>query len=151
MTTSQTTGLSEPVGTAKISIGTLGYIRTRHRQRQYDVVIKEFKKSGLTQKDLGMRLGKAPEVISRLLARPQNWESDTFCDLLFAISGAVAAYRAEFPLSKRVQEIPAEQIKPESSPVSLRPEASLGTHASAANAFIEEFKRQAVTPILEAA
>jgi transcriptional regulator with XRE-family HTH domain len=90
MSTSQTTGLSEPVGTDKISIGTLGYVRARHRQRQYDLVIREFKKSGLTQADLARRLGKSPEVISRLLARPSNWEADTFADLLFATSGAVA-------------------------------------------------------------
>jgi hypothetical protein len=66
-------------------------------------VIRELKQSGITQADLGRRLGKAPEVISRLLARPQNWESDTFCDLLFAISGAVASYRADHPLNRQSQ------------------------------------------------
>jgi hypothetical protein len=84
----------------KISIGTLGYIRARNRQRQYDLVIKEFKRSGITQADLGRRLGKSPEVISRLLARPTNWEADTFADLLFGISGAVAQYQAERPLQR---------------------------------------------------
>lgn len=103
MTTSQTTGLSEPVGSTKISIGTLGYIRARNRQRQYDLVIREFKRSGITQADLGRRLGKPPEVISRLLARPGNWESDTFADLLFGISGAVASYQAGHPLSRQSQ------------------------------------------------
>ena len=41
--------------------------------------------------------GKSPEIISRLLARPANWEADTFSDLLFAISGAVAIFRTERP------------------------------------------------------
>jgi hypothetical protein len=101
MSTSQTTGLHEPVGTDKISVGTLGYLRARNRQRQYDVVIKELRQSGINQADLARRLGKAPEVISRLLARPGNWESDTFTDLLFGISGAVASYTATHPFSVR--------------------------------------------------
>jgi hypothetical protein len=99
MSTSQTSGLSEPTGSAKISSGVLGYIRSRYRQRQYDLVIREFKKSGISQADLARRLDKSPEVISRLLARPGNWESDTFSDLLFAISGAVASLRADHPLA----------------------------------------------------
>lgn len=98
MSTSQTTGLSEPVGADKISVGTLGYICARNRQRQYNLVIKEFKRSGITQADLGRRLCKSPEVISRLLARPANWEADTFAELLFGISGAVAEYQADHPL-----------------------------------------------------
>jgi hypothetical protein len=102
MSTSQTIGLSEPVGAAKIPAGTLGYICARNRQRQYDLVIGEFKKSGLTQAELARRLGKSPEVISRLLARPGNWESNTFSELLFAISGAVPAYRVDYPLSHRL-------------------------------------------------
>jgi hypothetical protein len=100
MSTSQTIGLSEPVGTDKISQGTLGYICTRNRQRQYDLVIREFKKSNLTQAGLGRRLGKSAEVISRLLARPGNWEADTFAELMFGISGAVPNYRADYPLRR---------------------------------------------------
>ncbi|MGA2312862.1 MAG: hypothetical protein ABSF87_10920 [Xanthobacteraceae bacterium] len=141
MSTSQTTGLSEPVGSEKISVGTLGYIRARHRQRQYDVVIRELKKSGIIQADLARRLDKAPEVVSRLLARPGNWESDTFSDLLFAISGAVASVHAEHPLSQRVEEFPAEQIKPESAPIRSKSAFALGTEAN--NAIIDEWKKQA--------
>jgi hypothetical protein len=84
MSTSQTTVLCKPEGSNKISIGTLGYIRARNRLRAYNLVIREFKKSGLTQADLARRLGKAPEIVSRLLSRPRNWELDTFSDLLFA-------------------------------------------------------------------
>lgn len=143
MSTSQTTGLSEPIGADKISVGTLGYIRARHRQRAYDLVIKEFKKSGITQADLARRLGKSPEVISRLLARPTNWEADTFSDLLFAISGAIASYRAEYPLSQRIQEIPAEQIKPVSAPILSKSAFAPVTLAN--NAFVDEWKKQAFT------
>jgi hypothetical protein len=99
MSTSQTTGLSKPTGSTKISLGTLGYICARNRQRAYDLVIKEFKKSGLTQADLARRLDKGAEVISRLLSRPRNWELDTFSELLFAISGAVVTYSLAYPLA----------------------------------------------------
>ena len=102
MSISQTFKLSEPTGVDKISEGTLGYICMRNRQRQYDLVIREFKISGLTQADLARRLGKSPEVINRLLARPGNWEADTFGELMFAISGAVPAYRATYPLRAEI-------------------------------------------------
>jgi len=97
MPTSQTTGLSEPSGSDKVSLGTLGYIRTLNRHRQYDVVIKDFKQSGLSKADLAKRMGRAPEVVGRLLARPGNWEADTYADLLFCISGGVAKYQVEHP------------------------------------------------------
>lgn len=100
MSTLQSAGPSEPADATKISLGTLGYIRGRHRQRQYDLVIREFKQSGISQRELADRLGKPPEVISRWLARPQNWEADTFSDLLFATSGAIAAYRADHPFRR---------------------------------------------------
>jgi hypothetical protein len=61
------------------------------------LVIKEFKNSKITQKQLADRLAKGQDVISRLLARPQNWEADTFAELMFGISGAVPSYRAEHP------------------------------------------------------
>jgi hypothetical protein len=99
MTISRTTGLSEPSGVDKISAGTLGYISARHRQRQYDLVVREFRRSGISQSALARRLGKSPEVISRLLARPGNWESDTFSELVFGISGGIASYRIDYPLA----------------------------------------------------
>jgi hypothetical protein len=100
-TSQQTPGLLKPAGTNKISTGTLGYIRARHRQRAYDLLVKEFKKSGITQADLARRLDKPREVISRLLARPGNWESDTFSDMIFAISGAIVSFGADYPLTEQ--------------------------------------------------
>ena len=99
MSTSQTTSLSEPKGTDKISIGTFGYINARNRQRAYNLVIGELRKSGLKQNELAKRLGKGEDVISRLLRRPRNWELDTFSELMFAISGAVVTYSAAYPLA----------------------------------------------------
>jgi hypothetical protein len=101
MTISQTTiGLSRPTTDEKISLGTLGYINARNRQRAYDVVIGEFQHSGISQATLASRLGKPPEMISRWLSRPQNWESDTFSSLLFGISGAIPRYTLDYPLGK---------------------------------------------------
>jgi hypothetical protein len=102
MSTSQTTtGLSRPTTDEKISLGTMGYINARNRQRAYDIVIGEFKHSGISQAALASRLGKPPEVVSRWLSRPQNWESDTFSSLLFGISGAIPRYTLEHPLGKQ--------------------------------------------------
>src|SRR5262245_17194099 len=97
MSTSQTTSLAEPIGTNKIGIGTLAYVRTRNQHRAYDLVIRELKKSGITQADLARRLDKGQDAISRLLSRPRNWEMDTFSDLLFAISGALPKFDTEHP------------------------------------------------------
>jgi hypothetical protein len=72
MGTLVSSGLSKPEGDTKISAGTLAYINTRTLLRAYTLVIKELKRSGITQAELARRLGKAPEIISRLLSRPTN-------------------------------------------------------------------------------
>jgi hypothetical protein len=110
MSTSVTTGLSEPIGSEKISIGTLGYVRTRNKQRLYDLVIREFKKSGLRNIDLANRLDKAPEVVHRLLSRPQNWEADTLSDLLFAICGGMLKVSIDRPFAPAVDVAPSTAI-----------------------------------------
>jgi len=101
MSTSQTTTeLFRPTADKKISLGTFAYINARNRQRAYDIVIKEFETSGITQATLANRMGKSPEVVCRLLSRPQNWESDTFSSLLFAISGGVPKYEMTYPFGR---------------------------------------------------
>src|SRR3954453_18486799 len=117
MSTSQTTALFDPTSTEKISLGTLGYVRARSRQGAYNLVIREFKKSGITQADLARRIGKAAEVVSRLLGRPSNWELDTFTDLMFGICGAVPKYDGQSPVAqtKISSPIPAK-IDPELPP-----------------------------------
>jgi hypothetical protein len=97
------TGLPRPTADEKISLGTFGYINARNRQRAYDIVIKELKKSGLTQAALASRMGKSADVVCRLLSRPQNWESDTFSSLLFAISGAIPKYGVTYHHPHRCQ------------------------------------------------
>jgi hypothetical protein len=91
--------LSNPTGSDRVPVGTLGYFQARNKRRAYSLVMKEFKKSGLSQADLARRLGKGPDVVCRLLAAPGNWTLDTVSDLLFAISGSVPAFSVEYPLS----------------------------------------------------
>jgi hypothetical protein len=114
-TSAKTPWLSKPQGDEKISEGTLGYITARIRQRAYDLVVREFKKSGITQATLARRWGKAPEVVSRFLARPGNWELDTFTEALFVINGAIPSFSTTHA---------AEQIISASRPMPPRAQAS---------------------------
>jgi hypothetical protein len=97
MNTSQESWLTKPDGDNKISVGVFGYITARIRQRAYDLVIREFKKSGITQAQLCRRWGKTPDQVSRLLSRPGNWELNTFVEALFSISGAIPLFTLTYP------------------------------------------------------
>ena len=98
MITSRTTSLCEPVGTEPIPASTLRYMRARNLRRIYSLIIEEFKNSGLSQADLARRLNNSPEVICRWFAGPTNLRANTISDLLFAISGAEAAYELHYPV-----------------------------------------------------
>lgn len=100
MNTSRTTTLSKPTGEERIPIASLGYMRARNKHRLYTLVIREFKKSRISQTTLARRLGKGTDVVCRLLAAPGNWQLDTISDLLFAISGTEVAYDVSYPLDK---------------------------------------------------
>lgn len=100
------TWLQKPEGDAKISEGTFGYITARIRQRAYDIVIREFKKSGLTQAQLCRRWGKTADQVSRFLSRPGNWELNTFAEALFAISGAVLRFEHNYPSDHHAVDAP---------------------------------------------
>lgn len=112
----QTTTLSPPKSDEKVPNSTLSYFRSRNRHRLYSLVIKEFKKSGLSQAALARRLGKKPDIVCRWLSSPSNWQIDTISDLLFAISGAEADYSIKYPL----HEAPRNDVRPawlDSSPM----------------------------------
>jgi hypothetical protein len=102
MITSPTTTLSEPVGAEPIPLGTLAYFRSRYRHRLHSLVLREFRKSGLTQADLARRLGKRTDVVCRLLAAPGNWQLDTVSDLLFALSAAEPGCTLDYPFDRNV-------------------------------------------------
>jgi hypothetical protein len=77
----------------------------------YDLVIREFKRSGITQSTLAHRWGKAPEVVSRFLARPANWEVNTWTEALFAISGAIPTFGVAYP-STQTQTPSIKELEP---------------------------------------
>jgi hypothetical protein len=97
MTISQTPFLSKPTGDDRIPSAALAYIKARGRQQAFNLVHSELKRSGISQATLTRRLGKSPEVISRLLKRPGNWEQDTISEILFAICGASYDYDLQYP------------------------------------------------------
>lgn len=100
ISTTMPTRLSNPKGSDRVPVGTLGYFQARNKRRAYTLVMREFKKSKLSQADLARRLGKGTDVVCRLLSGPANWTLDTISDLLFAISGATPDFNIEHPLSR---------------------------------------------------
>jgi hypothetical protein len=100
MSTSQTTFLSRPVPGEAVLPETFAYLRGRAKRKAYDLVIREFRKSGISKTELARRLGKTLPEVSRMLGGPANWTIATVTDLLFAISGGVPKWDIEFPLDK---------------------------------------------------
>ena len=93
-----TSSLFRPTDDDRVPVGTLGYFQARNRNRLYELVLREFEHSGISQAALARRLGKRPDQICRWLGAPGNWGLDTVSDLLFAISGAEPEYRLAYPL-----------------------------------------------------
>lgn len=90
--------MAKPAGDEPVKLGALGYFRARNRGRAHNLVLTEFKRSGISKAMLARRLRKRPEVVTRLLSGPGNWTMDTYSDLLFAISGAESEYKIARPL-----------------------------------------------------
>jgi len=63
-------------------------MRARAKRRAYDMVLREFKKSGIKKAELARRLGVGADRVSKMLGGPGNWTISTVADLLFAISAA---------------------------------------------------------------
>ena len=101
MTTSQTTFLSEPVPGERVSPDTFFYWRARAKREAYDLVLSEFKKSGITKTELARRLGKTLPEVSRMLGGPANWTIATVSDLLFAIAGGIPKWSMAIPKRSR--------------------------------------------------
>src|SRR6516165_2816626 len=118
----------DPTGAAKLSLGTLDYMRRLNRQRAYELVRREFQRSGITEVELAGRLGKPQDAVAGLLNGPKNWDLDTVSDLLYAISGAVPGYVATYPFSDPEQQssdqpsafgAPAEQAAAPDDPANV--------------------------------
>lgn len=131
MTTSQKTSfLSEIETGVPIPAGKRAYFGARTRNQLYNLVLRKFQEqeadSGLTRADLARRIGRRPEVITRLLSTPGNWTLDTASDLLLGIAGeelkfssspvlgrAPRNYAGPEWLSRKAPKLEAKDAKPE--------------------------------------
>ena len=87
--------LSKPSGDARIPLGTLSFVRDKLRNDLHSAVLKAFRESGLSQKELARRLGKNDTArLCKNLGAPGNWTINTAADLLFAIDGNFFAVSA---------------------------------------------------------
>jgi hypothetical protein len=100
MPTSHATFLSKPVEGQKVLPETYAYMTARAKRRAYNLVIREFKKSGISKAELARRLGKGADRVSKMLAGPGNWTIATVSELLFAICGAEPEWDLSFPFDK---------------------------------------------------
>ena len=99
-TSPTTTTLLNPEPGRRVPEATLAYFRTRNKMRAFSLVHDELERSGISQAELAVRMGKSRTRICRLLGSPGNWTHDTESDLLFAISGAEIQRTASYPLDK---------------------------------------------------
>lgn len=101
MTFSQSTStLAEPAGDERIDPSTLAYSSARNCRKIYSAIIKEFKKSKLTQAQLARRMGQRTDVICRWLSGPGNYTLNTVSNLIFGISGGELTYTISHPLAE---------------------------------------------------
>lgn len=109
MSISQTTNwLNRPDHPERTSLDAEAYMRSRNQSLAHQMILAEFRKSGISQAELAKRTGKGPDIISRLIGRPGNWTLNTLSDLLFAMSAAAPSYSVSYPLSVT----PANQTRP---------------------------------------
>lgn len=143
MTTSQTTFLSDLVPGERVSVDTFHYWRARAKREAYDLVLSEFKKSGITKTELAKRLGKTLPEVSRMLGGPANWTIATVSDLLFAIAGGVPTWGVAAPHRRRRNDKRPTWLEQE-SPI-LRASAAVSRTANSAS--ISALVSQLVSPV----
>jgi hypothetical protein len=106
MSSSRPTSILSEIETGQnLSAGALAYFQARTKNAWHSYILAKFveeERAGrLTKAKLARRIGKSPEVISRLLGGPGNWTADTVSDLLLGICG--------------------EEARPDSTPILGRP------------------------------
>jgi hypothetical protein len=82
----------------------LRYVLSRNRQQAYNLLVREFKKSGLSQAEFARRAKKGTDLISRYLSRPRNLQLDTLGELLFALGGGAISFSLSYPNQKVVSQ-----------------------------------------------
>ena len=111
MSVYQTSFLSKPETGKRVPPETFAYFRLRAKRHAFDLVMNEFRRSGLTKAELARRLGKGQDRVSKMLGGPGNWTIATVSDLLFALSGGEPKYEIAYPLDKpRRNKTPRDQF-----------------------------------------
>jgi hypothetical protein len=91
-----------------------GYFHSRLRNRIYSFVLNKFiekeRSDGLTKAELARRIGRKPEVITRLLGAPGNWTLETISDLLLGIAGEELDVTSTSLLNRRPRNIDADGL-----------------------------------------
>lgn len=108
-----------PSGDEKIPATVLRYASARNRHSIHSLIVREFKKSGITQAQLARRLGSTPDLISRLLGRPRNIEVDTLSEAIFAISGGYLELSVRQPATKAADDPASEAATTETNASNL--------------------------------
>lgn len=81
--------LSKPQDNSRIPSGVQAFVSEKLKNDLYDLVLRKFKDSGITQSELAERLGRDKALLSRQLSTASNWTIDTIAKMLFAIDGSV--------------------------------------------------------------
>lgn len=99
MTMSPTTFLSEVLGSDPIAAGKVAYFRGRLSNELHQAVLNRFmqleRESGFSRADLGRRIGRKPEQITRWLGSPGNWTLETLSDMTLAMGCELEPHLAE--------------------------------------------------------
>jgi hypothetical protein len=83
----------------RIASAEFSYFAARNRRKIYSVIIKEFKKSKLSQAQLARRMGQRTDTVCRWLSGPGNYTLDSVSSLLLGISGGELSYSVVHPFS----------------------------------------------------
>jgi hypothetical protein len=83
----------------RIDASEFSYFAARNRRKIYSIIIKEFKKSKLSQAQLARRMGQRTDTICRWLSGPGNYTFDSVSSLLLGISGGELSYSVVHPFS----------------------------------------------------
>jgi hypothetical protein len=86
---SQTSFLSDVLGAGPVPVGKLVYFRGRLSNALHETVLRRLleveKDLGFSRAELGRRIGRKPEQVTRWLGSPGNWTLETVSDLLTAM------------------------------------------------------------------
>lgn len=97
MNTSAISTYSRPENLRQIPDTEFAYICARNQHQAHNLLMKQIKQSGYTQKQIAKITGIDEAALSRLLRRPRNVEINTISKILYAVSGAALGLSPSFP------------------------------------------------------